>query len=123
MSIKFLESQRMHHSTFVIFHIIAISAMATLSGCKTTPLIPDQVQITTVQDRFDGPGGAGIHDFVSASNICHRESSLVHQNNAAPLIPSCNSIMRCLAGKGYVSSPSGKFDTEELRIGATCTPP
>ncbi|PVE42273.1 hypothetical protein H663_012930 [Limnohabitans planktonicus II-D5] len=62
-----------------------------------------------------------MHDFVNASNACQRETSRMNQYNNAPVIPTCSSVIRCLAGKGYVSSPSGKFDAEELRIGATCT--
>ncbi|PUE05979.1 hypothetical protein B9Z51_17170 [Limnohabitans sp. T6-5] len=101
--------------------ILSTLFVFALSGCQTPPPLPAAVPITSIQDRFDGPGGTAVHDFVNASNACQRETSRMNQYNNAPVIPSCSSVIRCLAGKGYVSSPSGKFDAEELRIGATCT--
>ncbi len=104
-----------------VIRTLAISTLMSLIGCQTVPSREVPVPITSIQDRFDGPGGTAVHDFVNASNACQRETSRMNQYNNAPVIPTCSSVIRCLAGKGYVSSPSGKFDAEELRIGATCT--
>lgn len=98
---------------------ILVSVFATLSGCHSVPLPP--VPVTTIQDRFDGPAGTAVHDFVKASNACQKTTAPVSQDNKAPALPTCGAVIRCLASKGYVSSPSGKFDAEELRVGVTCT--
>lgn len=113
----------MKDSRMLDFQALTVAALfvAALSGCRTAPPLPTPVPITVIQDRFDGPGGAAVHDFVNASNACQRETSRMDPYNNVSVIPTCSAVIRCLAGKGYVPMPSGKFDAEELRIGATCT--
>jgi hypothetical protein len=107
--------------------LIACS-FAVLSGCHSTPTAISvaqpaslPAQTASVQERFNGPGGADVHNFVNATNACKRElAGMTYLGNGA-VLPTCDSIIGCLAAKGYVTSPSGKFDAEELRIGLPCT--
>jgi hypothetical protein len=101
---------------------LLLLTLLTLGGCQTAPApIPvSTVQITSMQDRFDGPGGSEVHDFVNASNACQRETSQTNPYNTVTAIPTCSRVLRCLASKGYVSKPYGKFDAEELKLGMSC---
>ena len=101
---------------------IMSAAWIALSACQSTqaPAPALAPPITYMQDRFDGPAGSALHDFVNATNACQREISQFDQYRTAAVIPTCSLVIKCLASKGYVSKPYGKFDQEELKLGISC---
>jgi hypothetical protein len=98
--------------------------MSFFAGCQTPApsATSPQIPISKIQARFDGPGGSANQDFVNANNACRNETSHSAGNgtSSSPIIPTCDSVMQCLSGKGFYSAPYGKFDPEELKIGISC---
>ena len=108
--------------------LFAICIVLFLTSCRT-PLPdpnPEQnqvapvVRVVKIHNSYEGPAGTIQQDFTRAALSCKRDSDDSGLLVGSNVVNSCSSFTHCMALKGFVSAPNGKYDPEVLGVDFDC---